>query len=470
MDLQRICQDAEMFENDDFESGSEWEPSEKMALKAYDLYEQGRMCEALEQLDLAIEANPENTSLYFNKALAFDALERFDEAIECYNAALEARPDDPEIYNSLAVDYTRTGLYDLAITTFATAIEIDPAFEPAYCNQIITYAEMGNFDKAEEVFYLAQQINPDCPLCFYNIGNAMFCQGEMKRAIWCWKKTQSLEPEHPQINYRIAQAYWGLGEKDNANEYFLRHLRQDAGDMDVLFDYALFLLQSGNIASATEKFNRILELDPDFALAHHYLGEIHLNAGNISLAIPMFEKAMKIDDNFAGPGFRLGQCYLKQGKTAEAAEILKEEMRHTIEDIDVLVSMGTMFLELKEYDFASNCFLKATDLEPKNYLPFYYIGFSMYSSGEAADALHFFSYAIDLNGKHIESLKMLAVCHASLTHFSQAIGYLDEILAVEPANAEVVKLRKQIRLNEVKCQIRSFCSDVVYRAKHLFGR
>lgn len=458
-----------MFENDDFESGFEWEASETMALKAYDLYEQGRMHEALEKLDQAIGANPANTSLYFNKALAFDALERFEEAIECYNTALEARPNDPEIYNSLAVDYTRTGLYDLAITTFARAIEIDPMFEPAYCNQIITYAEMGSFDKAEEVFYLAQQINPDCPLCFYNIGNAMFCQGDMKRAIWCWKKTQAIEPGHPQINYRIAQAYWGLGEKANANEYFLRHLRQEAGDIDVLFDYAIFLLQSGNVASATEKFNRILELEPDFALAYHYLGEIYLNAGNISLAITMFEKAMKIDD-FAGPGFRLGQCYLKQGKTAEATEILKLEMRHTIEDIDVLISMGTMFLELKEHDFASNCFLKATDIEPKNYLPFYYMGFSMYSSGEAADAIHFFSYAADLNEKHVESLKMLAVCHASLKHFGQAIEYVGKILAVEPANADAIKLGRQIRMDAMKNRICCFCSEAVYKGKHLLGR
>jgi len=458
-----------MFENDDFESEFGWEASETMALKAYDLYEQGRMCEAIEQLDLAIEANPENTSLYFNKALAFDALERFEEAIECYNNALEARPNDPEIYNSLAVDYTRTGLYDLAITTFAKAIEIDAAFEPAYCNQIITYAEMGKFDKAEEVFYLAQQINPDCPLCFYNIGNAMFCQGDMKRAIWCWKKTQSLEPGHPQINYRIAQAYWGLGENDNANEYFLRHLRQDAGDIDVLIDYAIFLLQSGNVASATEKFNRIIELDPDFAIAYHYLGEIYLNADNISRAIPMFEKAMEIDD-FAGPGFRLGQCYLKQGKLADAAGILKLEMQYTIEDVDVLISMGTMFLEMNENDFASNCFLKATDVDPKNYLPFYYMGFSMYNSGEAADAIHFFNYAIDLNGKHVESRKMLAVCYASLKQFSQAIEYIDKILADEPANADVIKLGRQIRFDAVKSGICSFCSEAGYGAKHLLGR
>jgi tetratricopeptide (TPR) repeat protein len=318
------------------------------------------------------------------------------------------------------------------------------------------------------MFYLAQQINPDCPLCFYNIGNAMYCQGEMKRAIWCWKKTQSLEPSHPQINYRIAQAYWAMGENENANKSFLCHLRQDAGDIDVIFDYALFLLQNENIASATEKFNRILELDPDFALAYHYLGEIYLNAGNLSMAVEMFQKAMDIDEDIAGPGFRLGQCYLKLGRTAEAAEILKQELRHVIEDVDVLVSMGTMFLELDENDFASNCFLKATEIDPKNYLPFYYLGFSMYNSGEAADAIHFFSYATDLNEKHIESLRMLAACHASLNEFDMAIEYINKVLAVEPADAGAVKLRRQIRLNAIKNRIHVFCLETIYRMKHIF--
>ena len=133
---------------------------------------------------------------------------------------------------------------------------------------------MGQHDLAEQMFYLAQQINPDCALCYYNIGNSLFARGQYKKAIRCWLRTAELEPSHPQINYRIAQAYWSEADMERGRQHFLAELRVNPGQIDVILDYGLFLLEVGDIESAKEKFNRILELQPDFALALFYLGEI----------------------------------------------------------------------------------------------------------------------------------------------------------------------------------------------------
>ena len=102
---------------DDMEFGS-YDRAERNARKAYELYEDGRMAQALVELDLALEINPTNSAWHFNKGLTLDAISRFREAISEYEAALELNPDDLEILNSLAVDYTRTGQYDRAIKTF----------------------------------------------------------------------------------------------------------------------------------------------------------------------------------------------------------------------------------------------------------------------------------------------------------------------------------------------------------------
>jgi len=146
---------------DEMEFGS-YDRAERMARKAYELYEDGKLIQALDELDAALDINPANSSWRFNKALTLDSISRFEDAIKEYEAALQLSPDDREILNSLAVDYTRTGQYDLAIDTFEHIEQCDPDFEPCYCNRIITYTEMGLHDQAEQMFYLAQQIEPDC--------------------------------------------------------------------------------------------------------------------------------------------------------------------------------------------------------------------------------------------------------------------------------------------------------------------
>ena len=331
-----------LFEDGEFNS---YDKAERKARKAFEFYEDGKMPQALAEIEAALQINPANSCWHFNKALTLDAVNKFDEAIIEYEAALELNPDDTETLNSLAVDYTRTGQYDRAIATFEYIQQLDPQFEPCYCNRIIAYTEMGQHDLAEQMFYLAQQIEPDCALCYYNIGNSLFMQGLYSKAIGCWVKTAELEPTHPQINYRIAQACWSVCDMVRAREYFLAELRIDAGNIDVIFDFGLFLLEAGDIESAKEKFNRVLELRPDFPAALFYLGEIAFNKSDYIQAVELYEQAIAKDATF-GPAYRLAQYALMTSNTQLARNYLICEMELAPADASVWVSLASMFMTI----------------------------------------------------------------------------------------------------------------------------
>ncbi|MHC4542699.1 MAG: tetratricopeptide repeat protein [Planctomycetota bacterium] len=84
---------------DEMEFGP-YDKAEQKARKAFELYEDGKMSQALDELETALDINPACGSLHFNKALTLDAIGRFDEAITEYEAALQLNPDDLEILNS----------------------------------------------------------------------------------------------------------------------------------------------------------------------------------------------------------------------------------------------------------------------------------------------------------------------------------------------------------------------------------
>lgn len=456
-----------MLEDQEFEFDFDWNRAENASADAYKLYESGQMTEALDLLDSALHINPANSALYFNKGLILDAMEQFDSAIDTYKQALETNPDDLEVYNCLAVDYTRTGMYDLAIATFERIAQIDPDFEPSFCNRIITYAEMGKHDKAEEMFYLAQQINPDCPICFYNIGNSLFCRKEYARAIWCWQKTAQLEPEHPQINYRIAQANWALGNIKLADQHFLTELRINPGNIEVLTDYAVFKLQQGDLGSAKEKFNRILELIPDYAPAYLYLGEIELQNDNITIAEKFFNKALSIDDQFTGPRFRLAQIAQRSSQNEKAIDLLKSELEFDITDTDVLLNMGKLFMAMEDYDFASHCFLKVADLDSQDYIPFFHLGLSMSKAGELEDSLHFFDYALDIKPDCTLAMTEKAHVHFQLGQYDQAKFITAQALKLDPENTKAEKLLRQIKLTKLSDKISSAWNNILKKFSNL---
>ena len=434
---------------DDVEFGS-FDKAERKARKAFELYEDGKMSQALDELETALEINPANSSWHFDKALTLDAISRFEDAITEFEAALELSPDDLEILNSLAVDYTRTGQYDLAIDTFEHIQELDSTFEPGYCNRIITYTEMGLHDLAEQMFYLAQQIKPDCALCYYNIGNSLFARGEYKKSIGCWLRTAELDATHPQINYRIAQAYWSDGQSEQSREHFLTELRTNPGDIDVIFDFGLFLLGRGDIESAKEKFNRILELDPDFAAALFYLGEIAFNGGDSERAAELYNLALEKDRTLRGPCFRLAQRALMKGEKAEAEDYLVCEMKLALEDAGTLVSMGSMFLEIGDLSCATHCLLGAVDIDCASADAYYYLGVINALKEEFDDAAELFSHALDIRDDHVPTLRDSAYVCLEMGKLTEATERIQKARTLDPDDPQLKELDRRVTLARAK--------------------
>ena len=441
-----------------------YDKAERKARKAFELYENGKISQALAELETALEINPSNSSWHFNKALALDTINQFDDAISEYQIALQLNPNDLEILNSLAVDYTRTGQYDLAIDAFEQIQQLDHGFEPSYCNRIITYTEMGQHDLAEQMFYLAQQINPDCPLCYYNIGNSLFAQGQYDKAIRCWLRTAELDPTHPQINYRIAQAYWSEGDSVRAREHFLAELRINPGGVDVILDFGLFLLEVGDTESAKEKFNRILELTPDFVPALFYLGEIAFNGADYERAAQLFRQALQKDNTLTGPRYRLAQYALTKGKTRQARTYLVSELKLAPEDTDILVSMASMFLTIGDLDLSTHCLLRAVDIDCADADAYYYLGLVSAINGRFENAVEFFAHTLDIRPEHIYALKDSAIVYLVMGRLDDAAERINKALALDGNNPQLRSLARRVR----RAQLTEQLTDCLYRFRPRF--
>ncbi len=442
-----------LFEDMEFNS---YDKAERKASEAFEHYENGKIPQALLELEEALQINPSNSSWHFNKALTLDTMNRFDDAISEYETALQLNPTDLEILNSLAIDYTRVGQYDRAIETFEHIQQLDPTFEPSYCNRIITYTEMGQHDLAEQMFYLAQQINSDCPLCFYNIGNSLFARGQYKKAIRCWLRTAELEPNHPQINYRIAQAYWSVGDSSHSREHFLAELRANPGDIDVILDFGLFLLEAGDIESAKEKFNRILEFQPDFAPALFYLGEIAFDSADYERAVRLFNEALEKDNTLIGPRYRLAQYALMKDQTQDARAYLVFELRASLEDAAVLVSMGSMFLTIGDLDYATNCLLRAVDLDCACADAYYYLGLVSAINHRFEDAVQFFGHTLDIRPDDVCALRDSAVVYLAMGRTADAVKRVRKAMDLTDGDSQLKWLDRRIQLIQTTKRLRDF--------------
>jgi tetratricopeptide (TPR) repeat protein len=303
-------------------------------------------------------------------------------------------------------------------------------------------------------------------LCYYNIGNSLFARGEYKRAIRCWLRTAELEPTHPQINYRIAQAYWSENKTEQSREHFLAELRINPGDVDVIFDFGMFLLETGDIESAKEKFNRILELDTDFAAAFFYLGEIAFNSNDCEKSLELYNRALQKDSELQGPCYRLAQHALMKDQKTEARAYLVSELKLALEDVDTLVSMGSMFLVIDDLGCATHCLLRAVDIDSANAEAYYYLGVISAIKGEFEDAAELFAHTLDIKSEHVPALRDSASVYLAMGKLTDAAERISKARALDDGDPQLKRLEKTIILARVKRRI----MDSISRFRSGFSR
>ena len=437
----------------DYVNFNEWSDAESHIDRAHEFYERGCWLDALRELNAAIDINPTHSDWLFNKGLTLDTLERYHEALEAYQQAHSLQSNDAGVLNCLAIDYTRVGQYDKALETFEEIEKIDPDFEPAYCNRIITYSELGNHEAAEHMFYMAQQLKDDCPLCYYNIGNSLFARQLYDRAIWCWERTRRLDPHHPQVDGRIAQAYWANGQRRRAKEFFLAELRRHPGDLEILLDTGILLLEMNELDAAREKFSRILEIDPDQAQAHQYLGELQLHQGNITQAVESFNQALRLDAEQVGSNYRLGDCYLQLGHVANAREHLLAELKLSPDNPEVLMDIGCLLNEVGETQEAMQCFERATAALPDDPRGYHNLSLCYYSMGLMDQGMELCRKTLQLDANHIGALHNLAYACVCQKDFANAWRHIEHAYRIKPDDAQLKRLRRAINMQILRAKL-----------------
>jgi tetratricopeptide (TPR) repeat protein len=159
--------------------------------------------------------------------MAYDWDGRITEAIEACERAVELNPDYPEAHAYLAEAYTDADRWGEAAEAGRRAIELDPQSVDARRDYGYALEEMGYWNAAIEQYQAALDIHPNLPHLYIDLGRNYLYLANTSQAIHAFEQAVALDPDRAEALDRLGWTYYAIEDYAQAQSYLEQAIEAD---------------------------------------------------------------------------------------------------------------------------------------------------------------------------------------------------------------------------------------------------
>ena len=180
------------------------------------LLDHGRLDEAIDQFQIAINIDPKYPMARTNLGIALTKKGRVDEAIAHFQTVLEDYPNDAKAYHNLGNALLKKGDSQSAIAAYEKALSIQSRYPSAHYNLGIALDDSGRIDEAIAHYQEAVQEDPHFAEAYYLLGNDLFRRSRLDDAIAAYEGALQSRPAYPEVENNIGLALLKEGRPGEA--------------------------------------------------------------------------------------------------------------------------------------------------------------------------------------------------------------------------------------------------------------
>jgi tetratricopeptide (TPR) repeat protein len=223
--------------------------------------------EAMKLWDRMPEEWRDSYSVLRNRALALEALRRFDESAEALERAEAVRPGDPELQLAMGIALLRKGAVGPALKclrSYRTAPDLKTPSEFYYAYTVLAAAIAGQLDYAITVGREGLVHYPESGPLLVNTGAVLEQRGELQAAEALYTRAVGRSPVPAQAHKSLGDQAYARGQHDQARIQYEKAVKIDPrlGD-DVYLRLGTLAFQDRDRDVARLLWKRALDLNPD---------------------------------------------------------------------------------------------------------------------------------------------------------------------------------------------------------------
>ena len=300
-----------------------------------------------------------------------------------------------EGYAKLGKVYSAQKEYKSAITALEAAAAYDPYAEDVLIDLAIAYFNSEQFEKALVPLSKARTRNPQSAGAHHMTGKSYFMLGELRKSAEELQAALKLTPDDYDVSYTLGLVYLKQRQFAPAKQIYDRMLAQlgDRPELRIVFGRAY--RETGFLAEAILEFKRAITIDDHFPRVHYYLGLTYLLKDGVS----------KLDD---------------------AEQEFKIELTSHPNEFFANYYLGIIYAIQRKWELAIPLLEKASESQPKNPDPYFYLGEGYQAVGKHDKAIEVLRKAINFNPSLDHNEYQVSSAHYRLAQSLLRTGQTEE--------------------------------------------
>jgi tetratricopeptide (TPR) repeat protein len=404
--------------------------------RGYDYLLKGQWDQAIAAFNEAIKITPKHGESYINRGLAYGSKGQYEQAVADFSKFISWDPKDAGAYYNRGLAYALKGQHEAALADLDKALALAPRDAQTLFLRGFVYFKQGQADRARADYQTALGLNPD-----WVSQSSSRDEGELSNfaLIMEGKKVPARQGSRKQesgrtiLSHSTQGNYWKMRKKISTASVGLWSGTSRTPDYSpefIPYSSGYDYLMKGQWDQAIAAFNEAIKITPKHGESYINRGLAYGSKGQYEQAVADFSKFISWDPMDAGAYYNRALAYALQGQYDAALADLDKALRLAPKDAKTFYLRGFVYFKKNQTDLARADYQSAMRLNPD--------WVSQISSRDEGELSNF---ALIMEGKKAPAQQDKEHKHkgkalAQQGEYVQALGELDQALALDPKDAE----------------------------------
>jgi tetratricopeptide (TPR) repeat protein len=387
--------------------------------------------------------------VYYNKGL-------YKEAIEELEKALELNPNFVLARNNLEIILRKTGKLEEKVEQLSRQIAEDPQNENQILELAETYVKLNKHSHAIVYFKKVLDANPDSYDAHYGLGTTLLHLGRYDDALDEMNQALAVKATH-KVYRTLGEIYLRKGVVDMAIRNLQEALKLDESSAETYFMLGFALGEKGRVQESIEKVKKAIELNPSLAQVepnlpleskasrehwdflkehlgisttrgdayqiHYNMGMSYRNKGLFDEAEREFKECLKIREEDPGLYYFIAETEVFLKKFDDAIHNLQRALQRDFDAVKCANALGVAYILLGQFNVALEWFEKVLVQDENDSSALNNIAVAQHNLGDVEQALRNFSRSVERG--NADARLNLAMYHMKKGEYVEALGLLN---------------------------------------------